>query len=155
MYYDFIYSGTMVANIEGESFKHNFKILLSGIDYHYVGREIQYHATPEILWEHYTGQKVNNVSIETEDLKCTGEFTTLWSKLKDEIKEKYFAPRHNNMYSNDIERLVKELRTHQFMGDLPLNQYEKFERILRDELPDNWPDAIRIVPFYSNFKIIK
>jgi hypothetical protein len=144
----------MVANVDGESVKHNFKILLSGMDYHYAGREIEYYATPEILWEHYTGQKAYP-SIEDEKLLCTGEFTTLWSKLKDEIKEKYFAPRHNNMYSNDIERLVKELRIHQFMGELPLNQYEKFERILRDELPDNWPDAIRSIPFYSNFKIIK
>lgn len=136
MYYDFIFRGVLTS--ENSETKVPITMKLYATDYDSAVDEIEILQYWEDNWKTLTGEDGEKVKCIDRQIDCTGSFTTLFSRLKDKVRNQIFPLKQNRMYNSQDAWMVRRMEQVMFLTDLKVSEYEAIERKLKPVYGEYW-----------------
>lgn len=136
MYYDFIFRGVLTS--ENSDTKVPITMKLFATDYESAIDEIDRLQYWEDTWKTITGEEVSNVKCSDRQIDCTGSFTTLFSRLKDDVRKEMFPLTKSMMYNSQNAWLVRKMEQVMFLSELKVSDYESIKRKLEPKYGEFW-----------------
>lgn len=136
MYYDFIFRGVLTS--ENSDAKVPITMKLFATDYESAIDEIDRLHYWEDTWKAVTGEEGEKVKCNDRQIDCTGSFTTLFSRLKDEVRKEMFPLSDSMMYNSQDGWIVRKMEQVMFLSDLKVSDYESIKRRLEPKYGEFW-----------------